>query len=200
MNVTFENRSVNCTTYQWDFGDGASSTDEHPFHLYEISGSYDVKLVASGEHGSDEMTQTIELVDPPVDIFIGLGAAGIVVHGESDPLSKVIDKFGKNNKETLLTGTKGYMWIIDYPEKGLLFKTSWAKDEASKLSSVIREIYVKAPYKGLTERGIAIGSSKADVLAAYPEGQEGFGSWQWNVGLDYFEFSNEKLSKIGIGY
>ena len=35
------------TTYFWDFGDGNTSTQEHPIHTYNQNGIYDVKLISS---------------------------------------------------------------------------------------------------------------------------------------------------------
>jgi N-acetyl-anhydromuramyl-L-alanine amidase AmpD/PKD repeat protein len=44
--VTFTNQSQNANGYLWSFGDGATSTDESPWHLYPGSGVYNVTLTA----------------------------------------------------------------------------------------------------------------------------------------------------------
>jgi len=63
--VTFENLSLNATSYSWNFGDGNSSTEENPNHAYTDVGTYDVTLTASNEAGvSSSTTQTIEIKDP----------------------------------------------------------------------------------------------------------------------------------------
>lgn len=46
-NVTFTNLSFNATGYFWDFGDGNTSNDTHPFNEFTSPGVYDVMLVAS---------------------------------------------------------------------------------------------------------------------------------------------------------
>ena len=61
--VTFTNASTNADTYAWDFGDGASSTDENPVHVYKASGMYTVKLVASNADGNNEATESITVND-----------------------------------------------------------------------------------------------------------------------------------------
>jgi len=44
----FTNNSVNSTSYLWDFGDGAISTDTNPYHYYNEPGVYSVSLTAFG--------------------------------------------------------------------------------------------------------------------------------------------------------
>jgi PKD repeat protein len=59
--VTFTNTSTNATSYSWDFGDGASSTDENPVHTYAANGSYTVKLTATNSGGSKEVSQLVTI-------------------------------------------------------------------------------------------------------------------------------------------
>jgi len=44
--LTFSNRSRNAASYLWDFGDGNTSTADHPVHRYRNSGNYTVRLQA----------------------------------------------------------------------------------------------------------------------------------------------------------
>ena len=44
--IQLTNLSVDGLSYSWDFGDGTSSTDEHPTHTYAAEGVYTVKLTA----------------------------------------------------------------------------------------------------------------------------------------------------------
>ena len=54
------------TGWLWDFGDGATSTERHPIHVYPAGGAYDVTLVATNAQGSDLQTQyaAVELLPP----------------------------------------------------------------------------------------------------------------------------------------
>ena len=56
--INFTNLSNNCTTFNWDFGDGTTSTSYNPSHVYNTFGSFNVKLVATGGCGSDSITKT----------------------------------------------------------------------------------------------------------------------------------------------
>jgi len=58
--VTFSNTSKNATSYMWDFGDGGSSTEEHPVYTYGGDGDYTVTLTAMDDNGnSDENSQVV---------------------------------------------------------------------------------------------------------------------------------------------
>jgi PKD repeat protein len=55
------------TSWLWDFGDGTTSTERHPIHVYPAGGSYDVSLVASNAQGSDIEAQLAAVgVLPPL--------------------------------------------------------------------------------------------------------------------------------------
>lgn len=57
--TTFTNTSTNASTYQWDFGDGSTSTELNPVHTYAAEGTYTVKLIATGPCRFGEKTLTI---------------------------------------------------------------------------------------------------------------------------------------------
>jgi gliding motility-associated-like protein len=44
------NFSTGANTYNWDFGDGTTSDEREPKHIYKIEGVYDVVLVAGFDH------------------------------------------------------------------------------------------------------------------------------------------------------
>lgn len=51
----------------WDFGDGATSTEQNPVHEYAEEGEYTVTLIAANDLGQDTATLvlTIDLPEPP---------------------------------------------------------------------------------------------------------------------------------------
>jgi PKD repeat protein len=53
--VTFHDESYGrITEWRWEFGDGSSSSEQHPIHRYEKPGEYDVRLSVKGPAGSAE--------------------------------------------------------------------------------------------------------------------------------------------------
>lgn len=50
--AAFQGLTNNAVSWMWDFGDGTSSTDKNPVHVYAEGGYYTVKLTATGADGS----------------------------------------------------------------------------------------------------------------------------------------------------
>ncbi len=71
-NAVFTNNSLGGLNFLWDFGDGATSTDENPTHLYSKVGSYVVTLKAFDStscNKTDETTFTITVSAIPTASF-----------------------------------------------------------------------------------------------------------------------------------
>ncbi len=69
------------TAWLWDFGDGATSTVQHPVHTYNTVGSYAVSLRVTTSQGSNTLTrQSYILVQqqvfPPIADFTAAPVAG----------------------------------------------------------------------------------------------------------------------------
>ena len=55
LEVTFINNSLYADSYLWDFGDGTTSTEINPIHVYQDYGSFDVSLTASNSDCGDNI-------------------------------------------------------------------------------------------------------------------------------------------------
>ena len=59
LSINFTDQSENNpTSWQWDFGDGGSSTQSNPSYTYNAEGSYTVILIATNSIGADQETKT----------------------------------------------------------------------------------------------------------------------------------------------
>ncbi|MDR0232329.1 MAG: Ig-like domain-containing protein, partial [Dysgonamonadaceae bacterium] len=73
----FIDTSTDAAEWLWDFGDGTTSTDQHPLHTYSASGTnktYTVKLTAKNAVGEHSVTKTVtvlavEFLSAPVADF-----------------------------------------------------------------------------------------------------------------------------------
>jgi gliding motility-associated-like protein len=67
LDIPFTNLSNTGDSWQWDFDDGNSSTDEHPDHFYSNPGTYSVSLITDIDFGcSDTINKSILIYDRPV--------------------------------------------------------------------------------------------------------------------------------------
>jgi PKD repeat protein len=58
----FINRSVGATIYEWDFGDGNTSTEFSPNHLYEQPGFYTISLKVKNSFGCTDQSTLNEAI------------------------------------------------------------------------------------------------------------------------------------------
>jgi len=78
--VQFTDQSTSADGYQWQFGDGQTSTEQNPVHTYTHPGSYTVTEVVSGvNYGSVSMQKPgyITVTDPPTVGFSANVTAGL---------------------------------------------------------------------------------------------------------------------------
>ena len=79
--ITFSDSTVgfNLSSWQWDFGDGDTSSLQSPTHVYNLSGNYTVQLtVSSGNDCAASYSQTINILEGPSAAFLtGNGCQGV---------------------------------------------------------------------------------------------------------------------------
>jgi PKD repeat protein len=67
LTVKFTNQSTgNITSQQWNFGDGESSTEASPTHIFQAVGTYNVILTVTGPGGSTSVTRQITVQNPSI--------------------------------------------------------------------------------------------------------------------------------------
>jgi hypothetical protein len=98
LTVTFTDISdASPTKWNWDFGDGTTSTDQNPVHTFQTVGAYTVTLKAWNDLGSDTMVKTS---------FILTGKRAIVMHIDTklDELRNTLNAMNvpKGNKNSLI--------------------------------------------------------------------------------------------------
>jgi PKD repeat protein len=79
LTVTFTDLSTGeITSWDWDFGDGGTSTEQNPTYTYNTAGTFTVVLTVTGPGGFDNETKAsyIGVYDPPVADFSALPTTG----------------------------------------------------------------------------------------------------------------------------
>ena len=111
--VTFTDLSVDSvTTWQWDFGDGNTSTLQNPDNEYVTPGDYTVTLMITGPGGSDTLVKAdyidVNYINPTAD-FIGTPTSGIA------PLEVTFTDLSTDSIDT---------WVWDFGDGGSSFQQS----------------------------------------------------------------------------
>jgi PKD repeat protein len=69
LTVQFTEKSENAETFNWDFGDGANSTEHSPMHTYSTAGTYTVNLTVSNENGTASKVAAITVLEKSVQVL-----------------------------------------------------------------------------------------------------------------------------------
>lgn len=128
LTVNFTDLSENATNWAWDFGDGATSNEQNPTHIYTQGGSFTVKLTASNSGSTDTTIQT-DLIKVTGTGFDNLLANKYVISSNNHTINvqgvqktiQIFDFSGRKIADKKVTGTftsdvlnNGiYMLIID---------------------------------------------------------------------------------------
>ena len=110
--VFFTDYSARGVEYFWDFGDGETSEEQNPIHVFERDTCYNVKLTVVNDCGSNTITKRVCVVSLPVADFDADTTAGC-----APKIIKFIDKSTNNVKkwEWLFTGGNPSVSFVQNP-------------------------------------------------------------------------------------
>lgn len=114
LTVVFTNTSQNATSYLWDFGDGTTSTETNPSHVYTTPGTYMVQLTATGPNGthSTSATVTVNLPTPSANFTLssttGPAPLTVVFTNTSQNATSYLWIFGDGTTSTEVSPTHVY--------------------------------------------------------------------------------------------
>lgn len=104
--ATFSNTTTNAVSYNWDFGDGATSTEKTPKHLYSTGGTYNVVLTAMNGDGA-----TTNLIKPVI-----VGNAPTKVNIKQVTLTGFPATMTDGSGWDITSAPDPYFVISDYPK------------------------------------------------------------------------------------
>ena len=114
--------------YSWDFGDGSTSTEQNPTHVYTESGTFTVKLTVTDNKGaSGEVTHPVPVTAPagPADTYgSSVSADNPRIYWRLDETSGNVanDVSGGLSNGTIFNNpTKGVAGAIDNPNTAMQF-------------------------------------------------------------------------------
>ncbi|MBL7788117.1 MAG: PQQ-dependent sugar dehydrogenase [Chitinophagales bacterium] len=131
--VQFTSLSENAQYYQWDFGDGYTSTTANPIHIYLNAGEYNVQMVAANSYASD----TISF---PINITCNVGVSnpvGLPIQIVPNPMTDamqlsypmswggailcIYNMEGKVVSQATLDSSGGFVWQCQHAPAGAYY-------------------------------------------------------------------------------
>lgn len=103
--ISFNNASLKSTTYVWDFGDGMSSSEENPTHIFEDAGTYEVSLTIDGDE--ENVISKSVVVLPKLDVDFELADGGDFETNEDYFVAVTIAGTGFELGSSLFEGKSG---------------------------------------------------------------------------------------------
>lgn len=94
-------------SYLWKFGDGTTSTDIHPSHVYQTGSAYKVELTSSHQSGPSVMTSSYAFISASIPTL----TAGFTQVSASGTGPKLVS-FTNTTVNTSQTPTTTYLWRI----------------------------------------------------------------------------------------
>ncbi|MGD2085350.1 MAG: PKD domain-containing protein [Candidatus Aminicenantes bacterium] len=96
---TDPNGASDIVSWNWDFGDGNTSTEQNPSHTYAAEGTYTVSLTVTDSGGlSDTTGKNVTVTDcPTVEIFVNDITQTPIIKGRNYESSAVVTIWDTNN-------------------------------------------------------------------------------------------------------
>ena len=107
--VSFAPTVTTATTYQWSFGDGATSTDQNASHTYAASGVYTVQLIESNGSCSDTTSQQISAIATGITDVSALSGIFVYPIPSHDAVSIRVNAAQAIDAEMIITDMVGHV-------------------------------------------------------------------------------------------
>lgn len=183
----FNNTTSGSVSQRWDFGDGSTSTDVNPKHIYKAFGNYTVQLIVTGSNGCADtlVKQTVIQVARPQVQINNLPAKGCLPFAVPFSASvNVADNivsyrwdFGDGTTSTQQSPVKTYTTEGSYTVKLVITTASGCTDSAIVPNGVETAPRPKAGFFA-TPRDVCRSQGIQFVNQSIPAGDQ----WLWHFG------------------
>ncbi|GAK59410.1 fibronectin type III domain protein [Candidatus Vecturithrix granuli] len=129
LEVSFTDQSQGTiTNWLWEFGDGTTSREQHPTHIYSTPGTYSVSLTITGDSQEDTLTKTryITISELWTSKIIDNSESDFSVVGDWPASTLVSGYYGTNYQWSYAgTGTSKAIWTFYIPVEGDYQVSAW---------------------------------------------------------------------------
>lgn len=182
--IDFVDQSLNDPiSWNWNFGNGNTSSQQNPQHYYLNPGEYTVELIVTNQFGSDTARQNIQikLGSPPVASFNysiseQTGQVSMLDQSSNDPTSWLWD-FGDGNSSREQNPTHNYLSSGEFTVR-LIITNQYGADTTSQ------NITVKIGQAPMASFGYSVFDQGKQVIFTDYSSNEPL-VWLWSFGDGY---------------
>ena len=166
LSVLFTDLSQNAIVWNWNFGDGTTSTEQNPMHTYLAEGTYTVNLEVSNANGTASKTVTITVQN---HISIWSSSGGSIISGSS--YGSVENGHSGNSEEGDSPEPKNNVLTKEISQ---VFITNGKPAKFDFIKNTTSVIYVSFDSKkttGKTTNSIEMLKEKSTLVSGLPSGK-----------------------------
>lgn len=193
--VIFENSSADANGFNWNFGDGSTSLEQNPEHIFTFGGNFPVILTADYDNiCANNTTQNVLIHPTPEAAFNPIDAEGCAPYDadflniSSGELTTTHWTFGDGLYSYETSPSHLFESPGDY-DVNLYVTTEWCGDSISGIVTVHPPVVTEFTFDNILCHGAATGSIDLSVVG----GTEEF-SYEWSNGSE-----NENLTGLIAG-
>jgi gliding motility-associated-like protein len=184
----FRDRSIGATTWQWNFGDGTTSTEQNPVHRYASLGTFTVQLTVTNDTCSQTIQQLVRVGGGVPDFSASLNnvckGTEIQLTADSTNASNIVSYSW--NVGGGLPQQSGNTISVTYQQAGLYTVSLIVQDQNGCLDSMVKQQYIKingptAAIQAANNNGCK-GLEARFTDASQSDGTNRITQWEWNLG------------------
>ncbi len=185
LTVNFSDSTTNAVSWQWDFGDGNTSTQQNPSNTYTNTGLYVVQLTVTENSGCTHvitLPDTIQVTTPAVDFISSLSAscAPAVVQFNSMTPTAVAWQWDFGDGFTSTSSDPSHIYSL--PGYYTVTLTVWDSTGCDGTEAKIDYIHVTGTYAYFT---LTSQPSCQNTFVQFMDSSINASTWQWNFGDGY---------------
>ncbi|MEO6819027.1 MAG: PKD domain-containing protein [Ginsengibacter sp.] len=190
-NIQFTNKSIGADTWSWDFGDGSTSLDKSPLHIYSKKGEYTVKLTVTNKKSGCSFTKTatISVIEESPDFISNVKEACknipvnfSVINVNPVNIRTYIWDFGDGGTKDERDTTTSYKYNVP----GTFDVTLTIRDKNNCSTSITKKVFVEIVGPTPEFRAPSPIICKNEVVSfvdsSYTFGSGKIVNWEWNFG------------------
>ncbi|MFK7920581.1 MAG: PKD domain-containing protein [Bacteroidia bacterium] len=188
VNFTSSSSLNGNNTYQWDFGDGTTSTQLNPSHIYAIPGTFDVSLIITTGSGCADTVLAPSLIDlaGPYGTFSfspDSGCPSLDVFVDVDPTNTVLYQYDMG--DGTLTNSADSNYVHTYTLPGTYFPQINLNDGLGcdvLITSATPVVVFPLPTAAFTVSQNIVCDSGTVLFFDMSSASAGITSWLWDFG------------------